>query len=95
MQDLQRVDDLRLAVDELAAAAIAASPPGARLHVEIRASKASIGVRGRVQADGAAPTLSRVGRMLVTSIGRAHHRELEDGEIVFDLVVDGSRTREA
>ncbi len=91
--DLQRVDDLRLAVDELAAAAIASADASARLQVEIWTSGTSIRVQGRVRGDGDAPVLSDIGRMLVDSVARSHRLAREHAEIVFELALDAGHPR--
>ncbi len=89
--DLQRIDDLRLAVDELAAAAIATADASARLQVEIWTSGTSIRVQGRVRGDGDDPVLTDIGRLLVDSVASTHRLAREDAQIVFELAVDAGR----
>ena len=87
LHDFRAVDDLRLAIDELAAAAIATAGPDARLAVELWAANATLHVRGRVRADGETPALSDIGQLLVTSVTRSYRLAREGDEIVFELVV--------
>lgn len=87
LHDFRAVDDLRLAVDELAAAAIAAAHPDARLAVELWAANATLRVRGRVRADGEAPELSDIGQLLVASATRSYRLARDGDDVVFELVV--------
>lgn len=88
VDDFERIDDLRLAVDELAAAAIGSAVPGARIELEIWARDDAVRVRGRVVAhDDAAPALSDIGELLVASVCRSHRLDREDGDVVFELVI--------
>lgn len=86
--DLQRLDDLRLAIDELAAAVIATARPGSRLRVSIRAAPRTVVLQGRTSVDGALPALSDVGEMLVATVCRSHGIRREGDEVVFDLEMD-------
>lgn len=88
--DVRRLDDLRLAVDELAVASVAAAPPNSRLTVEMWSEPGAIRLVGRVPADGEVPALSTVGAMLVSTISRSHQLAREDDELVFELVMDAS-----
>lgn len=87
IDDLDRLDDVRLAVDELAVGVIRAAPPGRRLQVTIETSPGTLAIRGRVEADGEVPQLSDVGAMLVSSICRSYRLTREADELVFELVV--------
>lgn len=86
IEDLDRLDDVRLAVDELAVGVIRAAPPGRRLLVTIETSPAALTITGRVAADDRAPWLSDVGAMLVSSISKSYRLAREDDELVFELV---------
>lgn len=92
LDDFRAVDDLRLAIDELAAAALETAHADARLEVELWAEGRTLHVRGRVAADGQAPSLSDIGRLLVASVTRSHRLEREGEAVVFELAV-GPGTR--
>ena len=79
VDDLDRLDDLRLAVDELAVAVIDASPASARLQVTIEIDDHGVTIRGRAESDRAVPALSEVGTMLVAAVSEDHALE-RDGE---------------
>lgn len=87
IDDIDRLDDVRLAVDELAVSVIRAAPAGQRLRVTIESSPGGLTISGRVVGAGRPPTLSDVGEMLVTSICRSYRLDMEDDELVFELVV--------
>ena len=85
---LERVDDVRLAVDELAASVIAATPPGETLRVDIEARPGELSVEGRVRAGPRAPALSTVGRQLLATTCREHQLGRDRGDLVFRVAVD-------
>lgn len=87
IDDLDHLDDVRLAVDELAVGVIRAAQPGRRLLVTIDTSAAALTITGRVEADGETPELSDVGAMLVSSICQSYRLAREGDELVFELVV--------
>lgn len=82
IDDLDRLDDLRLAVDELAVAVIDASPTSARLQVTIAIDDHGVTIRGQAESDRAIPTLSDVGTMLVASVSEDHAVD-RDGEHLY------------
>ena len=84
---LERLDDLRLAVDELAASVIEAAPDAGRLRVRLGLSATGVHVRGSIEADAAVPTLSEVGVMLLSSVCRDHRLEREGSDLVFDFTM--------
>lgn len=88
LDDYRRLDDLRLAIDELAVAVIRAAPPGERLHVMVRAEADGVHLEGRVRADGDVPALSDVGEMLVATVSRSHHLGRDGADLVFELVIE-------
>lgn len=85
--DYQRVDDLRLAIDELAAAAITSADDDGRLHVEVWTTGDAVHVHGRVPADGRDPALGEIGTMLLSSVSRQHRIARVGDDVVFELVV--------
>lgn len=87
VDDLDQLDDIRLAVDELAVGVIRVAPPGQRLLVTIETAPTALTITGRVAADGEPPVLSDVGAMLVSSISQSYRLAREDDELVFELVL--------
>lgn len=87
VDDLDQLDDIRLAVDELAVGVIRAAPPDQRLLVTIQTTPTALTITGRVEADGGSPALSDVGEMLVSSSSRSYRLAREDDELVFELVL--------
>ena len=92
---LERLDDLRLAVDELAASVIEAAPPDRRLQVRLGLSSTGVRVRGSVAADGALPALSEVGVLLLSSVCRDHRLEREGSDLVFEFTMEVGGRRAA
>lgn len=86
--EMDRLDDVRLAIDELAVAVIRAAEPGERLHIVLRPAPDHLVVSGRVPADGEAPHLSSVGQTLLATICDGYRLAREDGDLVFELVVN-------
>ena len=85
---LERLDDLRLAVDELAASVIEAARPDGRLRVQLGLSSTGVRVRGTVEADAAVPTLSDVGVTLLSSVCRDHRLERDGSDLVFEFTME-------
>ena len=91
VEDFQRIDDLRLAVDELAAAAMESADPDARIEVEIWADGDTVRVGGRVRrrpdGTGSVPALSEIGELLVGSVSHSYRLDVEGADVVFELVL--------
>ena len=80
---LQRLDDVRLVMDELAAAAIAAAAAAAPLDVRIDVTADAVAVRGRVEGSAHSPRLSSVGATLVTTLCHEHVLHADGDDVVF------------
>ena len=93
--DMAGLDDVRLAIDELAAGVIQAAPPGEVLHVDMHVGPRDLSVRGQVHADGHTPTLSDVGELLVQTICRAYEIRRTDDGLVFSFTMDLAPTAPA
>lgn len=85
---VEQLDDVRLAVGELAAELVRAAAPGRRLTVDIDVTPGRVAVRGRAPGDGRTPALSPVGRTLLSAISRDHGLHRDGDDLVFTLVVD-------
>ena len=85
---LEQLDDVRLAVGELAAELVRSAVPGRRLTVDIDVAPGHVAVRGRARGNGRTPALSSVGRMLVSSVSHDHSLHRDGDDLVFTLVVD-------
>lgn len=83
----QRLDDVRLAIDELAAGAIAVAPPDEVLRVDISMQAGRLEVRGRLRGGDRAPALSIPGRHLMATVCPEHDLGIDHGEVVFGFVV--------
>lgn len=86
--DMQGLDNVRLAIDELAAGVIEVAPPGGLLHVDMDVGPGSLSVQGRARADGRTPTLSEIGELLVQSICRAYEVRRVGDDLVFSFTMD-------
>lgn len=82
---MERLDDLRLAVDELATAVIRGAPAHARLAITVELEPRLVAVRGRCPAQGETPTLSEVGGMLLSTVCCEHRLDREGAEFVFSM----------
>lgn len=87
VQFVNRLDDLRLAVDELTASCIAAACPDARIAVRVHAHPDHVRVEGRVRTDGTPPALSDVGRALVAGTTTGHRLRDVNGLAIFEFTV--------
>ncbi len=81
IEDIERLDSLRLAVDELAVALIEAARTGSSFELEVRCRSDEVRVRGRADGDGVAPYLSDVGATLVAS-GTTRYALMDDGDTI-------------
>ena len=86
--DMARLDDVRLAIDELAAAVIDAAPPGELLHVDLQVGPRTLSGRGHVRADGGDPMLSRVGELVVGTICRTYEVRYEGNAAAFSFTME-------
>lgn len=81
IEDIERLDSLRLAVDELAVALIEAARTGSSFELEVRCRSDEVRVTGRADGDGVAPHLSEVGATLVAS-GTTRYALMDDGDTI-------------
>ncbi len=81
------LDDVRLAIDELAAGAIADAPPDEVLRVDIDVRPGELVVRGRLRAGARTPSLSTIGRQLVSTVCADHTLGRDRDDIVFDFTM--------
>lgn len=81
VEDIERLDSLRLAVDELAVALIEAARTGSSFELEVRCRSDEVRVTGRTDGDGVVPHLSDVGATLVAS-GTTRYDLLDDGDTI-------------
>lgn len=88
--EIDRLDDVRLAIDELAVAVIRAADPGERLHVVLQAADDRLVVSGRVAADDEVPRLSPVGQTLLATICDTYRLAREDGDLLFEMAIKTS-----
>lgn len=79
---LEAVEDLRIAVDELAAVVIEGCGPSDQLVVEVRVGRDEVAVSGRIEA-GALPELHPVARDLLAMVAPGHELASGDGHRVF------------
>lgn len=91
VDDLDTLEDVRLAVDELAAAVIDVACPDARLHLDLRRQGQGVMVTGDVDCTRA-PTISDVGERLLAVTCRHHDVRHQAGRAVFtaELGVTGA-----
>ncbi len=83
---LEEIEDLRVAVDELAAAAIEGLDDSAMLDLCFEVDGADLVVAGEVQATGPAPELHPVARELINMLADHHELTERDGSRMFRLV---------
>lgn len=81
VEDIERLDSLRLAVDELAVALIEAARADSSFELEVRCRRDEVRVTGRTDGNGVTPHLSDVGATLVAS-GTTRYDLLEDGDTI-------------
>lgn len=82
---LQDVDDLRVGVDELAAAAIEGCGPGEVLELRFEVVGDAIEVSGRVAGAGAPADLHAVARDLLGIVADHHQLDVEGDDRIFRL----------
>lgn len=81
IEDMDALDSLRLAVDELAVAVIEAARVDSSLELEVECQQDEVRVTGRAAGAGVSPELSDVGTTLVAS-GTTRYGLLEEGDTV-------------
>jgi serine/threonine-protein kinase RsbW len=84
--DVARIEDLRIAVDELAAAAMSAAAPDANLLVSFRAASDAIEITGTAASDSAA-ALEPIGEQIVRAVVGRFSFESADGVVAFSCRV--------
>lgn len=87
--DIRRVDDARLAIDELVVAVIQAAAPGSRLRLELALAPGTVTIEGTTRAADVEPMLSDVGRILLGSICREYSLDRDDDGLRFRMVIEG------
>jgi len=88
---LDRLEELRIAVDELAAVAIDESDPHQRLSIRYAGASGTVTVTGRVaSAAAAAPALHRVAQELLDLMADDYSINVADGHLEFHLVKHGA-----
>jgi hypothetical protein len=80
---LQDVEDLRIAVDELAAVAIDGCGPEQSLHLRFEVEGDELVVHGRVPGAGAAPELHAVAADLLGLVASGHELGVDGDDRVF------------
>jgi anti-sigma regulatory factor (Ser/Thr protein kinase) len=83
---IEDIEDLRVAVDELAAAAIEGCEESATLELSFAGDDADLVIEGRVESDGAGPALHPVARELLELLADEYDFRAEDGVRAFRLV---------
>lgn len=83
---IEEIEDLRVAVDELAAAAIEGCDESAMLELSFEVHDAELWVEGAVRADGPLPELHPVARELLDLLADGYRFDLHDGTREFRLV---------
>ena len=85
--DLQDIEDLRVAVDELAALLIEDCPSDAVLELSMQAAEGALRITGHVTVDGlSAPELHPVARELLDLLAGDYVLDSADGRRTFQLV---------
>lgn len=79
------LDDVRLAIGELAAAVMDAARRDATLHVDLELTADGLAAHGRVLARDGSASLTDVGRLLLGTVADEHWVGREGDEVVFDL----------
>ncbi len=88
---LDRLEELRIAVDELAAVAIDESDPSQRLSVHYAGARGTVTVTGRVATTATSPPeLHRVAQTLLDLMADDYSLNVSDGHLEFHLVKHGT-----
>jgi anti-sigma regulatory factor (Ser/Thr protein kinase) len=80
---LEDVEDLRIAVDELAALAIEGCGPDATLELQITADERAVTVTGRVRGAGPYPPLHPVAVELIAMVAVDHEIDVDGPDRTF------------
>lgn len=83
IEEMDGLDAVRLAVDELATVAIAAAVRGSDLDVDVCTDGNVVDVVGRAPAGGEGPELTSVGASLITFAAESFHLHADDDAVVF------------
>lgn len=91
VDDLDSLEDVRLAVDEVVAAVIEVARPASRLHVDVQRQGRCVTVTGDVDCTHT-PAISDVGELLLAVTCRHHDVRQQAGRAVFtvELAVRGT-----
>lgn len=89
--DLEAIEDLRVAVDELCAAVIDEVPADSRLTLSYRTDGDTVRIDGEVDAGGPVPELHRVAEELLGIVADEFSVDGDDGRRWFRLVKRGQR----
>lgn len=85
----ERLDDVRLAIGELAAAVVGAARADSTLHVEVEVGSQGLTAHGWALASEQDATLTELARLLLATVAPQHHRVGCRGDaVLFDLVMD-------
>ena len=66
--DIDRLDDLRIAVDELCSLLIESAPPGARLHLTLCGEHGRLVAEGALHEDAPAVSIDPVSRLILDGL---------------------------
>jgi hypothetical protein len=66
--DVDRLDDLRIAVDELCSLLIEHAPPGARLHLNLCGEHGQLVAEGALRDDAPAATIDPVSQLILDGL---------------------------
>lgn len=92
VRSVRRLDDLRLAVDELTACCMAAAVRGSRITLRVQPGHEDVRVEGRVRTGGTSPVLSDVGAALVAGTTSSHRLRTMGGIADFEFTVRAPET---
>lgn len=88
--DIDRLDDLRIAVDELCSLLIEHAPPGARLHLTLCGEKGRLVAEGALHEDAPAVAIDPVSQLILDGLDI----EWSSDGTFFRLVAPGGQHRD-